>query len=201
MNVLSMSHRWATATIGVACALVTCVVCAAPTAEPFGKPLVHEAIVEAPVAEVWRAFTTKEGIESWMLPHAEIDLRIGGKMRTNYHADGVLGDENTIENTILSFDPLRMLSIKATKAPENFPYKKALEGMWSVLYFEPLGPSRTRVRIVGLGYGEDEASQGMRAHFDRGNRWTLQQLAAHFAKDEQAPAADRGGPTPAAEPE
>ena len=145
-----------------------------------GKALVHEGIIGAPVAAVWSAFTTKGGLEAWMVPHAEIDLRVGGKMRTNYHADGKLGDENTIENTILSFEPQRMLSLKATKPPAGFPFKRALPGMWSVMYFEPLGPTRTRVRVVGMGYGDDEDSKAMRAFFDRGNQWTIDRLEAYL---------------------
>jgi uncharacterized protein YndB with AHSA1/START domain len=138
--------------------------------------------IDAPVEEVWRAFTTKEGIESWMVPMAEIDLRIGGVMRTNYNAAGRLGDPNTITNTILSYDPMRMLSIKATGAPANFPYKKALENMWTVIYFEPLPSNRTRVRVVGLGYGEDSEAQMMREFFKKGNAITLEHLKKRFAK-------------------
>ena len=125
----------------------------------------HEAIVDAPLAEVWAAFTTKEGVESWMVAHGEVDLRVGGKMRTHYDPKGTLGDPNTIENTILSFEPMRMLSIKATKPPENFPFKKAIESMWSVVYFDELGPERTRVTCVGMGYGDDEESRKLREHF------------------------------------
>ena len=33
------------------------------------NPLVHEGIVDAPLAAVWTAFTTKEGQESWMVAH------------------------------------------------------------------------------------------------------------------------------------
>ena len=114
-------------------------------------PLVHEGIIDASVDRVWAAFTTQKGLESWMVPHAEIDLRVNGKMRTNYHADGAIGDPNTIENTILSFDPKRMLSLRATKAPANFPFKNVIKGTWSVMYFDALGPRRTRIRIVGFG--------------------------------------------------
>ena len=56
-------------------------------------------MIEAPVDSVWAAFTTKEGQESWNVAHAEIDLKIGGKMRTHYDAAGRIGDSNTIENT------------------------------------------------------------------------------------------------------
>ena len=63
--------------------------------------LVTEGMIQAPVDAVWAAFTTKEGQESWNVAHAEIDLRIGGVMRTHYDAAGRIGDPNTIENTIL----------------------------------------------------------------------------------------------------
>lgn len=150
------------------------------------KPLVHEGVIDAPIAAVWRAFTTKEGLESWMVPHADIDLRVGGKMRTNYDPEGRIGDENTIENTILSFEPERMLSIKATKPPASFPYKNAIKDTWSVMYFDELREDQTRLRIAGLGYGESDEAQQMRAFFQQGNAWTLDRLRTHFAGADDA---------------
>jgi uncharacterized protein YndB with AHSA1/START domain len=161
-------------------------------ADEAGSTTRCEVVVEAPVDRAWAAFTTKDGIESWMVPHAEIDLRVGGTMCTNYNAAGVIGDEGTIENTILCFEPQRMLSIKATKPPAGFAFKDQIESMWSVIYFEPLGLNRTRVRVVGMGYGADEASQKMREHFDKGNAWTLEKLRQRFARPD---AAEQSGAT------
>jgi uncharacterized protein YndB with AHSA1/START domain len=138
--------------------------------------------IDAPVEEVWKAFTTKEGIESWMVPVAEIDFRVGGAMRTNYNPNGKIGDPNTITNTILSYDPKRMISIRATGAPVSFPFKKALEKSWTVIYFEPLAGNRTRVKVVGLGYDEDSESQMMREFFKKGNAVTLEHLKKRFTK-------------------
>lgn len=150
--------------------------------ESAGGMLRHEALIDAPVAEVWEAFTTKKGIESWMVAHGEFDLRVGGKMRTHYDTKGVIGDENTIENTILSYEPMRMLSIKATKCPANFPLKAAIDKMWTVVYFEPVGSDQTRVTCVGMGFDDDEESQKLREHFDGGNAYTLRKLQEKFAK-------------------
>lgn len=144
-------------------------------------PLVHEGIVNAPLVRVWDSFTSADSIKSWMAPHADIDLRVGGKLRTNYNPDGVLGDSGTIENTILSFEPLRMLSIKATKPPADFPFKGSLDAMWSVIYFETAGPQLTRLRIVGMGYDESAESQKLRDFFERGNALTLKKLQEKFA--------------------
>ncbi|MBI4718520.1 MAG: SRPBCC domain-containing protein [Planctomycetes bacterium] len=149
--------------------------------EPEAAPLRHEVEVDAAPDRVWEALTTKQGMESWMVAHADVDWRVGGKIRTNYDPQGVLGDPGTIENTILAYEPLRMYSIKATRAPENFPFKRAIDGMWSVLELAPLESGRTRVTLTGLGFGNDEESQAMRSFFERGNALTLEKLRSKFA--------------------
>lgn len=159
-----------------------------PAALGQTTPLVTEGVVAGPVAKVWAAFTTAEGLKSWMVPHAEFDLRIGGKMRTNYNKDGMLGDAGTIENEVLAFEPERMLTIKVAKAPERFPFKQAVQKMWTVIYFEPLAPDRTRLRVVGLGFTDDEESQQMRKHFAAGNAWTVRKLQEAFGTPATQPA-------------
>ena len=123
------------------------------------------------------------GLRSWLAPHAEIDLRIGGLMRTNSSSKGALGDPETIENRILSFEPGRMFSIQVSKAPVKFPFPSAIARMWTAIYLEPAEPARTRLRVVGLGFGPDEESQKMRAFFEKGNAVTVDQLRRRFEKD------------------
>ena len=144
-------------------------------------PIVHEATIEAPIAVVWEAWTTSEGLRSWMAPHAEIDARIGGIMRSNYNAAEGLDGPNAIENVVLSLEPYRMLSFRVSKAPDDFPFPNAVKHMWSVLYLDELGPDETHIRIVSAGFGSDEESQNMRAFFVRGNAFTLEQLERRFA--------------------
>jgi uncharacterized protein YndB with AHSA1/START domain len=144
------------------------------------EPLVTEAIINAPVSEVWRLFTTGEGMESWMVAHAEIELKVGGLMRTQYDPKGALGDANTIVNEVLSFEPERMLSIRVQQAPANFPLPEAVRSMWTVIYFQPLEPGMTNVRVVGLGFGEDADAHKLREYFRKGNAQTLEQLQKKF---------------------
>jgi uncharacterized protein YndB with AHSA1/START domain len=139
-----------------------------------------ETVIAASVADAWKAYTTKEGLEAWCVAHAEIDVRIGGLMRTHYDPAGKLGDEKTIENEILSFDPGRMLSIKVKKTPAGFPFPKAIKSMWTVLYFEDAGEGKTRVTCRSFGFGADEESQKMRSFFEGGNAHTLAQLKKHL---------------------
>ena len=146
-------------------------------------PIVSETVVAAPVDAVWAAWTTSEGLRSWMAPHVTIDLRVGGLMRANYNAQGTLGDPQTIENIVLSFEPGRMLSIRVVKCPATFPFPNTIGEMWTVLYFEPVAADRTKLRVVGLGFTASEESQRMRAFFERGNATTLEQLRQHFSKN------------------
>src|SRR5580765_6105199 len=145
--------------------------------------LVHEGVVEGPLDQVWAAYTTKAGLESWMVAHAEIELKIGGLMRTRYDPKGTIEDANAIENTILSYEPMRMLSFKVTKAPQGFPFPSAITNMWTVVYFEAQLENSTRVRGVSMGFGSDEESKKMREFFNRGNAVTLERLQKRFTPE------------------
>src|SRR5215207_856667 len=80
-------------------------------------PLVQEAVVNGPVEAVWKAWTTKAGLEAWLVAKTEIELKVGGIWRTSYSKESNLNDDMAIHQTILSFDPGRMLSFRTTKAP------------------------------------------------------------------------------------
>jgi len=149
------------------------------------QPLVTEGVVDAPVDSVWNVFTTTAGLESWMAAHASFDLRIGGTMQTVYAPEGKLGDASTIENTILAYELNRMLAIQVSKAPAGFPFPNAIRNMWTVIYFEAVDGTQTRIREVSMGFGADEESQKMRQFFDQGNASTLIALQKRFASTPQ----------------
>ncbi len=146
-----------------------------------GRPLlVSEAIINAPVTEVWKLFTTGAGLESWLAAHADIDLKVGGLMRTHREPKGELGDDRTSVDEILSFEPERMLSLKVYRPAADFPYPRAAQDVWSVIYFQPLEPGMTNVRIVSLGYTDDPESQQLRAYVRKVNAEGLEQLQRKF---------------------
>ena len=78
---------------------------------PDTSPLVHEGILNAPPGEVWKVWATPEGFKALGVAKADMDFRIGGLIRSHYNPAGVLGDEGTIENRIIAYEPLRMLAI------------------------------------------------------------------------------------------
>lgn len=145
------------------------------------RTLEHQATIDAPIADVWNAWTTDEGFASWAVAKAKIDLRIGGDMRTSYNAQSTLDDEHTIINRIISFEPQRMLSIQNVKAPAGFKNAELFQNTWSVVYFDPVGNDRTHIRIVGMGYGEGPEWDDIYGKFKAGNQWSLDKLRERFA--------------------
>jgi phenylpropionate dioxygenase-like ring-hydroxylating dioxygenase large terminal subunit len=111
-----------------------------------------------------------------MAPLVEIELAVGGKIRSNYNPEGHIGDATTIENTILSFDPRRMLSLKATRFPEGSPFAEVAKETWSVFRFSEVAPGQTKITVIGLGYDESEESRQMRRFFARANEQSLANL-------------------------
>lgn len=144
--------------------------------------IVHDAVVNAPVNQVWDAFTTKDGIESWMAATGDVDPRVGGKMRVTHRKGADLDGETAIHQTILSVDPQRMLSFRTVKSPEDFPFAATIGRTWTVIYFEAIDANRTRVTAKMLGYGSDPELQKMRAFFEVGNKATLDALIKRFAR-------------------
>lgn len=144
------------------------------------EPQVTEGFINAPVAEVWRLFTTSAGFKATGAAHTEVDLRIGGEIRSHYDPNRKLGDAETIVNEILAYHPERMLAVRIKQAPASFPHPDAIDGTWTVLYFNPAGDNLTQVRIVGLGYTDAPESQAMRKFFEEGNRWTLDHIGKRY---------------------
>jgi uncharacterized protein YndB with AHSA1/START domain len=143
---------------------------------------VTEGIVPAPIADVWRVWSTADGFKATGVALADVDLRVGGLIRSRYAAGGVLGDEQTIENEILAYEPPRMMAIRIHRPPANFPFKDAWKRTWTVVTLTPVEGNRTHVRAASLGYGTDAESVAMRQFFERGNQQTLDALAAHFSR-------------------
>ena len=143
------------------------------------QPLVTEAVVNAPVDAVWKAWTTKTGLEAWLVAKTEIELKVGGTWRTSYSPESNLNDDLAIQSTILAFDPGRMISFRTTKQPKDFPYA-GITSAWTVLYFEPAGAGTTRVVARMFGPFDGEEGQKLRAFFERGNRYEMDKMVKFF---------------------
>lgn len=143
---------------------------------------VNEGVVNAPVAEVWKVWSTSDGYKTAGPALAEVDLRVGGVIRSRYSANGILGDDETIENLILAFEPQRMIAIRIQRPPKTFPFKEAWKKTWTVVTLTDAGEGRTHLRLASMGFGSDPESIAMRQFFERGNQQTLETMQKYFAE-------------------
>jgi uncharacterized protein YndB with AHSA1/START domain len=160
-------------------ALLLLGLCSAASAEEVS--FVNEGVVEAPVEEVWKILATSEGYKVLGPALAEVDLRVGGTIRSRYGADGTLGDAETIENTILAYEPPTMMAVRIAKPPASFPFKNAWKSTWTVMTLVRIENGKTLLRAASLGFGADEESVAMRRFFEAGNQSVIANVQRHFA--------------------
>jgi uncharacterized protein YndB with AHSA1/START domain len=154
----------------------------AATAQAHEAPsFVNEGVIDAPLADVWKIWTTGDGYKALGPALADVDFRVGGLIRARYKADGTLGDAETIENVIMAYEPPRMLAIRISKPPASFPFKEAWKDSWTVVTLSEAEGGRTHMRVASMGYGTDQDSMAMRDFFKDGNQFTIEQLQKHFS--------------------
>jgi len=140
--------------------------------------LVHETVVAAAPAEVWRAISTVEGWRTWAVPVAwapEPDV-----IETSYTPTARSGDPSTIRQRIVAAVPERLLVFRTIRAPERFPHFETYAQVVSLFELDPAGDNRTRVRLTGAGYADSEAGGQLLAFFREGNRVSLERLRQRF---------------------
>lgn len=136
------------------------------------KALRFEVVVPASVDQVWTAFSTSEGLRTWLWKEARVDLRPGGDWIVQYTPTATGG------GTIASFEPGRELAIRAL-APERFPTVRQTRTL-AVFRFEPSGPTATRVTLVQTGWQSGEEWDAAYAYLATGNAQLLAQLHRRF---------------------
>jgi uncharacterized protein YndB with AHSA1/START domain len=108
------------------------------------KALIFEVTVPVTRAAVWQAFTTSEGLSTWLTPGAVVDLRKGGEWTAHFPAGKTGG------GTIISFVPVKELVVSAM-APEQFPTVRA-QRTTAKFQFTSTANDFTQVRLVQTGW-------------------------------------------------
>ncbi|MEM7163832.1 MAG: SRPBCC domain-containing protein [Planctomycetota bacterium] len=144
--------------------------------------LVQEAVLEAPVARVWHAYSTQEGWEAWAAKKAKVDLRVDGKILTRYD-DGEIGAPGTNTLHILGYVPEELLTLRA-ELSSNWPevLQKDADKLSNTIVFDALSETRTRVRSYGIGYSDSEELSALMKYFISANEGLLAKLKVYVEK-------------------
>ena len=145
--------------------------------------LIEEVQVEASVGAVWRSYTTNDGWTGWASPLAEIDLRVGGTIRTHYTIGATIGDPGTNVLHIVNYVPERVLTLQA-EVGHNWPeiMKEDAQHLMNVIVFEAQGENRTRILSYGVGYRDTPAYEELLGFFVPANEGLYRNLKA-FLED------------------
>jgi uncharacterized protein YndB with AHSA1/START domain len=112
----------------------------------------RSVVVDAPVAAIWQAWTTSEGVPTFMGLGAEVELRPRGAFRVLFDRNGKSPIERGNDGQILAFEPMKFLSI-TWMTPMFMPELRG-ESTSIVLHFMPICDGKTtRIDLVNTGYG------------------------------------------------
>jgi uncharacterized protein YndB with AHSA1/START domain len=135
------------------------------------KALIFEVTIPAARAAVWKAFSTSDGLSTWLTPGAVVDLRNGGEWTAHFPGGKTGG------GTILSFVPEREMTL-AAMAPEQFPTVRA-ERTTARFQFMANGES-TIVRLTQTGWKTGEEWDKAYDYLAQGNAELLATLRRRF---------------------
>lgn len=114
------------------------------------RTIVLERSIARPRAEVWKLWSSTEGITSWLVSSAKVELRVGGPFELHFmSADVPSGSRGSEGCRVLSFIPERMLSF-TWNAPPHLDRVRA-HCTWVVLELEDEG-EHTKVRLTHTGW-------------------------------------------------
>jgi uncharacterized protein YndB with AHSA1/START domain len=143
--------------------------------------LVHEIVVDAPVAEVWTAISTPAGWRTWAMPVSWTAADDPDSIEGSYTPAARPGDPTIIRQHFAARLPGRLLVFRTTRAPAGFPHFDSYRRVTSFFELEPVDARRTRVRLTGTGYADSEAGRALLGFFRAGNRVSLERLRDRFA--------------------
>jgi len=143
--------------------------------------LVQEFDVNVPLDEAWNVYTTQEGWEGAFVEKAEVDWKVGGKIKTTYDPSATIGDSTTIYLTIVNYVPKRLITLQADIS-DNFKIftDEEAKDLYNVVQFESISAERTKVTSYGIGYKNNEKFKGLMKFFIQGNEMSYMKMIAYL---------------------
>ena len=155
----------------LAAAIVAPTFAAAAAHSESEKMLRVEITVPAPRSEVWKAFSTSEGLSTWLAPNSMVDLKPGGDWMVHFPGGSTGG------GTIVSFVPQKEIVISAL-APDKFPTVRA-QRTTARFELEDHGTG-TLVRLTQTGWKDGDEWDRAYEYLTAGNAQLLATLHCRF---------------------
>ena len=137
------------------------------------KALRFEIVVPAKPAEVWQAFSTSEGLSTWLWKDCSVELKPGGGWIVHFPGGSTGG------GTIVSFEAGRSITIRAM-APDKFPEVRRV-GTIALFEMAPEG-EKTKVTLTQTGWNPGKEWEEAYDYLAQGNAQLMGQLYLRFTR-------------------
>lgn len=164
-------------------ALIAALLCSSAFADE--RMLVKEVTVRAPLAAVWNAWTTEEGLE-FVSGRSNIELSRGGAYE--WFIDGPAderGKRGGQGAKVLAYLPMEMLAFSWTFPPDIPDLRNAGETTQVVVTFAEEGDRGVRVRLTAHEWQDSDSWDAGYAYFDEAWGYVLQALKTHLEAESQ----------------
>jgi len=159
--------------------LAASVVAIGASAQALAPDIVVTKVVNAPVADVWKAWTTPEGIESFFAPKAaKVEPWPGGAFELWFGVDHPEGSRGSEGCKVHSVKPMEEFVFE-WNAPPTIP---AIRPLRTLVYldFKPVSDNRTEVTLRNFGYGVGEDWAKAKAYFTKAWSAVMDSLEKRF---------------------
>ena len=161
-------------------ALATGTAAAMACAQSLAPDITVTRIINAPVAEVWKAWTTAEGIESFWAPKAaRVEPVPGGAFELWFGVNAPEGSRGSEGCLVHSVKPMEQFVFE-WNAPPDIPMIRKLRTL-VYLDFKPLPDNRTEVTLRNFGYGTGDDWAKNKAYFEKAWPAVMGALEKRFA--------------------
>lgn len=155
-----------------------CFAAAAAGAAAAERAIDKSVLVPATIDQAWDAWTTREGIVSFMAPDARIEPRVGGAFQIYFDPGAPPGLRGADEMRFMALQPKKMLSFD-WNAPPHMPAARQ-QRTFVVLRFAPEGDRATRVSLHHTGWGDGGEWDQAYTYFDRAWGAVLEGMKRRF---------------------
>ena len=119
------------------------------------RVITAEINVSAPLADVWHAWTTKEGAERFFAPRCNIDLKPGGAYEMLFDREAERGKQGGEGMFVMAVQPQRMLAFTWNAPPHLPSVRGQMTHVMVRLTETDAGHTRVTLRHDGWGEGSD----------------------------------------------
>ncbi len=133
--------------------------------DPSDRVIQKEVTVPATIDQVWQAWTTTEGVNTFFSPNAKVDLRIGGPFEIYFLMENPYGSRGSEDCRILAYLPKKMLSFEWNAPPQFGDLRDKRTQV--ILEFESIDAVHTKVVLSQIGWGKGEDWDKLYDYFDR----------------------------------